>query len=354
MAKKQKSSSSAPLLPPSRDEISSDQQQNHSHDSEDASSDDQFLQPPSKIPQFDSESDSDSDTPPLPLSISKSIPSKPIDTSSLKRPANDNDSKRVKKKGSYESEEDAKKTVVDSKKLFQRLWSEEDEIAILKGIVEFTSKTGKDPYKYAEAFYEFVKKSLHVEASSNQLKEKIRRLKRKFENNANRGKNGEDPNFSKQFDRETFELSKKVWGNAGSGGGEKVVKGKSDGKVVNSQKKELAGGIDVAPPKPKPELKLDSRSVDLNKDVKMDIDVVTDTSSYLLEVIRVTKGVGLSEVNEEVVKRGIELIGASERKELEEEWKELQAAEFELSVKRVELIANHARLILEAYKSSNH
>ncbi|CAL0312992.1 unnamed protein product [Lupinus luteus] len=351
MAKKQKSSSSVPPLPPSRDETSSDHQQNHSHDSQDASSDDQFVKSPSKIPQSDSGSESDSDTTPPP-STSKSIPSKPIDTSSLKRPANDIDSKRVKKKGTYESEEEAKKAVVDSRKLFQRLWSEEDEIAILKGMVEFTSKTGKDPYRYAEAFYEFVKKSLHVEASSNQLKEKIRRLKKKFENNAHRGKNGEDPNFSKQFDRETFELSKKVWGNAGSGGVENVVKGKSDRKVVETPKKELARSNDVAPSKPKPELKWDSRLVDLNKDVKMDIDV--DTSSYLMEVFRVNKGVGLSELNEEVVKRGLELIGASEREEFEEEWKKLQAAEFELSVKRVELIANHARLILEACKSSNH
>ncbi|XP_019439220.1 PREDICTED: GLABROUS1 enhancer-binding protein-like isoform X2 [Lupinus angustifolius] len=340
MAKKQKSSS--------------DQHQNHSPQSEDASSDDQFVQQPSKIPQSDSGSESDSDTTPPPHSTSKSIISKPIDVSSLKRPANENDSRRVKKKGAYESEEEAKKAVVDSRKMFQRLWSEEDEIAILKGMVEFTSKTGKDPYKYAEAFYEFVKKSLHVEASSNQLKEKIRRLKKKFENNAQRGKNGEDPNFSKQFDRETFELSKKVWGNAGSGGVENVVKGKSDKKVVETPKKELARSTDVAPSKPKPELKLESRLVDLNKDVKMDIDVVTDTSSYLMEVFRVNKGVGLGGLNEEVVKRGLELIGASERKELEEEWKELQAAEFELSVKRVELIANHARLILEAYKSSNH
>ncbi|OIV93718.1 hypothetical protein TanjilG_16569 [Lupinus angustifolius] len=332
--------------------------------------------------ETDSGSESDSDTL-LPNSKPKPLALKPLDQTpksnsnsvqsvkdrhALKRPAKtinvlvNDPPKRAKKKGiDADADADGDEEMKDvkqsggggesnSKKLFQRLWSEEDEIAILKGMVEFTSKVGQDPYKYADAFYDFMKKSLHAEASSNQLKEKIRRLKLKFEKNAKRGKSGEDPKFSKQFDREIFELSKKVWGNAASG-----EKAKSDGNAVKSPKKGVKGTSVAAP---KPELKLEARSVDSNKDLKMDIVELTDASetdtiSYLMEVFQVNKGVGLHGLSEDAVKRGIELIGASKRKELEGQWKELQDIELELSVKRVELIAKQARLILEAYKSSN-
>ncbi|KAE9597970.1 putative transcription factor GeBP family [Lupinus albus] len=336
--------------------------------------------PTSSDSDTDSGSDSDSDTSLL-NSKPKPLASKPIDQTpkpnsnsahpvkdkhALKRPAKainvsvNDPPKRAKKKGidgdgdGDEEMKDVKKSgggggESNSKKLFQRLWSEEDEIAILKGMVEFTSKIGQDPYRYADAFYDFMKKSLHAEASGNQLKEKIRRLKLKFEKNAKRGKNGEDPNFSKSFDRETFQLSKKVWGNAASG-----EKAKPDGKVGKSPKKGVKSTSVVAL---KPESKLEARSVDSNKDVNSDNVELTDASetdmtSYLLEVIRVNKGVGLNGLSEDVVKRGMELIGASERKELEGQWKELQDAELELSVKRVELIANHARLTLEALRAA--
>ncbi|CAL0313186.1 unnamed protein product [Lupinus luteus] len=326
--------------------------------------------------ETDSGSESDSDTP-LSNSKPKPLASKPLDQTpksnsssvkdrhALKRPAKtisvpvNDPPKRAKKKGingDVEDEEmkDVKKSggggESNSKKLFQRLWSEEDEIAILKGMVEFTLKVGQDPYKYADAFYDFMKKSLHAEASVIQLKEKIRRLKGKFENNAKRGKHGEDPKFSKQLDREIFQLSKKVWGNAASG-----EKAKSDEKVAKSPKKVVRGTSVAAL---KSESKSEARSVDSNNNVKMGIVELTDASetdmiSYLIEAIRASKGAGLHGLSEDAVKRGVELIGESKRKELDGQWKELQAAELELSVKRVELIANHARLILEAYKSSN-
>ncbi|MCI36643.1 mediator-associated protein 1-like, partial [Trifolium medium] len=41
-----------------------------------------------------------------------------------------------------------------------RIFSEEDELAILRGVADFLSKTGKDPLKNIAAFHGFVKKSL--------------------------------------------------------------------------------------------------------------------------------------------------------------------------------------------------
>ncbi|KAK7250601.1 hypothetical protein RIF29_33132 [Crotalaria pallida] len=312
-----------------------------------------------------------------PTSIPKPPQPSAKDKPALKRPAKSNgpasDPKRAKKNGKASAssasasaaasdddndeeaeEEGAKKAGGDTRKLFQRLWSEDDEIAILKGMVEFIPNTGLDPYKHADSFYDFVKKSLHTEASSNQLKEKIRRLKKKFENNAQRGKNGEDPNFTKPFDREAFELSKKVWGNANGGVGKEVKAAKSERNVAKTPKKE-GRSTSVATPTKGKLVKSEARSVDSRKDVKMDADEETDTTyaaSYIMGVIRGDKGVGL--LNEDMLKRGMDLIGESERKEFEGQWKELRDAEIELSIKRAELAANHAKLALEAYKSSSH
>ncbi|KAJ0075475.1 hypothetical protein Patl1_35070 [Pistacia atlantica] len=128
------------------------------------------------------------------------------------------DSERAKKKemGADPDEEDQKKPGDDTKKLqpFQRVWSDEDEIAILKGLIDFTTKKGMDPYQDTNAFHHFIKKSFHVEFTRIQVMEKIRRLKKRYENNL--GKKGEDSTFSKPHEQEAYDLSKKIWGNGRS------------------------------------------------------------------------------------------------------------------------------------------
>ncbi|MCI43281.1 mediator-associated protein 1-like, partial [Trifolium medium] len=99
-----------------------------------------------------------------------------------------------------ETEEDVKLTGEDSKKSHQRIFREEDELTILKGLADFISKTKKDPLKDASAFHSFVKKSLRAEANSEQLKRKVRTLKKKFETS---------DSFTKPHDKKAFELFKK-------------------------------------------------------------------------------------------------------------------------------------------------
>ncbi|KAJ1391171.1 STOREKEEPER protein-like [Sesbania bispinosa] len=58
-------------------------------------------------------------------------------------------------------------------------------------------------------------------------------------------------------------------------------------------------------------------------------------------------------MREDIFKKGLELIGASKRAELEKRWNELHVAQLELYIEHVKLVADQAKLICEAYNSSN-
>ncbi|KAG4381026.1 hypothetical protein AAZX31_15G061200 [Glycine max] len=354
-------------------------------------------QPTSSESETESGSETESEPHPTPVKV-KPLASKPMDQaqkpkaqpspappppkSASKRPAENNnnnarvaDPKRAKKKATESSsaaaisddemEEDGKKSGDNSKK-FQRLWSEEDELAILKGVVEFTSKTGLDPLKFpnANAFHDFMKKSLHVEFSSNQLKEKLRRLKKKFETQAGKGKNGDAPKFSKPHDQKFFELSKKAWGSEDGGvANGSVEKPKSNGNAAKSPnpKKKESGSRNVASAKkPKPETNPEPApvpSLEFKESERMEIDQKPDGGDaclFLRELVRYKEGANVSRLDEDDVKRGLELIEESKRAELRGKWKKLHHAEMELFANRSELIGEQTKLILEALRSSNH
>ncbi|KAI8028643.1 putative transcription factor [Camellia lanceoleosa] len=83
------------------------------------------------------------------------------------------------------------------------------------------------------AFYDFIKKSLHIDVSKTQLFEKVGRLKKKYENNASKSKMGEDWTFSKAHEKKAYELLKKIWfGGANSVG---VDSAKVNGKARMNQ-----------------------------------------------------------------------------------------------------------------------
>lgn len=280
--------------------------------------------------------------------------------SATKRPSENNqavsDSKRPKK-GAKDTaggddipaaEDDGKKAGDDSKKSFQRVWSEDDEIALLEGMAEFSAKNRVHPYRDINAFHDFIKKSLHADVSNEQLSNKIRRLKKKYQTIDGRNKNGLDPRLWKLHDKKAFELSKKIWATEGENGGLELLKSNGkDGKDGKHGKKQK--GSNNTLPSLKPKAELHSKEV-----IKIDIDQNASSSLSLSEMIRFDKSLGLSGLGEDVIKRGFELIGISKRAELEDRWKKLQVAELELFVKRAGLIQDQATLIWEAHKSSSN
>ncbi|KAL0405573.1 UNVERIFIED_CONTAM: STOREKEEPER protein [Sesamum latifolium] len=169
-----------------------------------------------------------------------------------------------------------------------RLWSNEDEIALLNGMIDFRNVKGLDPNADMGAFYDFVKGKLQVDFSRDQLRTKISRMKKRFLNALKKGENGLDPVFSKPHEDMAFELSKKIWVFA----------------------------------------------VEIVKEVRM--------------VIRQRKGnfpsLAMSEAGMSYVKERLSLIGSVKAKELDDKWKQLIAAEAELNYKMLALMTEQVKM----------
>ncbi|KAK2642470.1 hypothetical protein Ddye_024233 [Dipteronia dyeriana] len=311
--------------------------------------------PQSKSSSSDDESGSESESESEPDQTPKPIATKPMEETpkatkprskpASKRPSETDgaqkDSKRAKNKGTEadgdeEERLESKKPGEDTKKqLFQRVWSEDDEIAVLKGMIEFSTKKGVDPSQDMNAFHDFIKKSLHIDVSRTQLVDKIRRLRKKYENNLERAiKKGEVRTFSKPHEQKAYDLSKKVWG--GEGGevetARKTQNHRGSSKQLAASKVESVNG-------PKDVEKMD---VDNDKELSLDVE------KFLFD-----NSLGVAGFEDYVVKNGLAVIRGSKKTELEQRWKKLHIAQLELYVERIDLVKEQALLVVESLKSSD-
>ncbi|XP_010271046.1 PREDICTED: probable transcription factor At3g04930 [Nelumbo nucifera] len=113
-------------------------------------------------------------------------------------------------------------TIEDSRRLFQRLWTDEDEIGLLQGFLEYTTqrRTHNSSHHHDTApFYDQIKSRLQLDFNKNQLVEKLRRLKKKYRNVVNRISSGKDFAFKSPHDQVTFEISRKIWSSVACGAG---------------------------------------------------------------------------------------------------------------------------------------
>ncbi|KAL8499753.1 hypothetical protein ACS0TY_019645 [Phlomoides rotata] len=117
------------------------------------------------------------------------------------------------------------KKLDESRKLFQRLWTDEDEIELLQGFLDYTTQrcgpNGSSQHHHdTTAFYDQIRSKFQLDFNKNQLVEKLRRLKKKYRNVINKSGNGKEYTFKSAHEQATFEISSKIWGNvpvAGNG-----------------------------------------------------------------------------------------------------------------------------------------
>nr|XP_017245307.1 PREDICTED: uncharacterized protein LOC108216957 [Daucus carota subsp. sativus] len=104
------------------------------------------------------------------------------------------------------------------------VWSEEDDVSLLKGMIDYEVQNQASPYDDLGKFLDFVKPCLHLDVQRKQLTDKLWKLRKKFVNSSY--------DLSKAHHAKLFELAKliKSWGHGENvsvdcGKGENVVSG---------------------------------------------------------------------------------------------------------------------------------
>ncbi|XP_068667982.1 probable transcription factor At4g00390 [Aristolochia californica] len=300
-------------------------------------------QPASDESSSGSESDSEPESPPpKPITRSGDPTVKPINS----KPMSTKDAGKAQPPPATPSRSAAEPSASDEeapkKQPFQRLWSEESEMEILKGALDFM-KAGRDPFTEMGAFYDHIRKVVDVSCSKSQLSDKLRRLKKKYENNVKRGKKGKDPEFSKAHEKTGYELSKQIWGS------KKKLSDENKGSKANGPAKEEADDSKGEAPKASKSsrrVKKDKTVISLPEPIRSrDKPLSEETRNLILEVC--SKEVDMSE---SIVKQAVDFIESSKANELVEMWREVKIMEMELFAKRSEFSKELMKSILEVLK----
>ncbi|PWA79265.1 hypothetical protein CTI12_AA206950 [Artemisia annua] len=221
----------------------------------------------------------------------------------------------------------------DPKQLFARLWSEENEIELIEGMLNYVNEIKKDPIAEINDFHEFVKNDVHVDVTTSQMLNKVKRLRKKFENNyAKFEKSGKVRTFSNPHEKRMYDLSQNLWGSEGNNNVAKPSKKINVTSKVNKGKKSGLG----------------------NGNVNMEFEV----EPKMVQPVRSWRGpeqlgsMGLMVTDEGIMSKGLELLTGAKKVEMEEKWKELKVQELEHFVRKVELLKEQAEVVLDAVTRS--
>lgn len=312
--------------------------------------------PKSQKSDTSSESESESDVTPLAAKPMEGQTTPQSNKLNLKRPgseltvAAEDAAKTPSKKPSNATSRSSQNTGEESSKkpLFQRVWSDEDEITLLEGMIEYWEKRGVDPAANINSFHAFIKERLQLDAVPGQLVTKMRNSKKKFKNNEAKVKNGKEKIFTKPNEQRAFELCRKLWGSE-----EGIMRETSNSKPsVNgsaSKKKKSAQNTSSAVLVPHlPQYNIKNKDEKATEEFETKHSSATQVSLCEHELSRFSGG----HVDARFLRRGLELISESKREELEERWKKLQLAELQALSERALMIHEQTNLIIDAYKKS--
>lgn len=256
----------------------------------------------------------------------------------------------------------------ESRKLFQRLWTDEDEIELLQGFLEYTNQKGQHNSYDTNLFYDQIKSKLQLGFNKNQLVEKLRRLKKKYRNVVSRINSGKDVAFKSSHDHATFDISCKIWSfNAN------VATALDDEETSinvnvspNANFRSDSMGDERSGGNSKKRLRM---KVEENRDLDKSVDNVTVPSlwrgdtipSVIEETVRSCLPPMIKEIMDTAVNGFCGGIGMTSPLPLsfvmsggnvDESWRKQQILELEVYSRRLELVQDEIRLQLHELRSS--
>lgn len=113
------------------------------------------------------------------------------------------------------TQEDKKYLEENPRRLSHRLWTNEDEIQLLQGFLEYKTRHGSRHHNVNTAlFYDEIKSKLQVRVNKNQLFDKLCRFKKKYLDVLDKISSVKKFSFKSAHDEATFEISLKIWGHS--------------------------------------------------------------------------------------------------------------------------------------------
>ncbi|XP_023635168.1 GLABROUS1 enhancer-binding protein-like 3 isoform X2 [Capsella rubella] len=197
-------------------------------------------------------------------------------------------------------------------------WTETDMLLILRGIVKYQNETKLSYSSDWSGVYDLIRGSMESDFSKRQLQNKILKLKWRFEEYQTRSNDGRSLSFANALDKQIFRLSWAIWGQ------NKTKSAFSENKMDQS-KVRVSKAID-----------------DGEIDKSEDLNVLQEA----LEVAASFQSFG--KYQQKSLLRNLKNLGATQRKELTDEWKALLAEEMQLSVKKQSF---YAKLVTAAFSA---
>ncbi|CAN7049548.1 unnamed protein product [Brassica rapa subsp. trilocularis] len=178
-----------------------------------------------------------------------------------------------------------------------RIWNEEDELTVLKGLVDYQAQKGIEPKSNWADFYRFLLGGgsfITGKFSKEQVLSKIRKLKAKFIASMHKGNTSQS---------EAFLLSKSIWG------------------LLNESHQSAEEMANHEPS---------------NNEVTEGND---ESSWAVRDAFETMVSKGLSDYQKKLQLQKLMNLGSAKRKELSDEWNELCAEEVKLNIKRFKFSA---------------
>ncbi|XP_019083809.1 PREDICTED: GLABROUS1 enhancer-binding protein-like 2 [Camelina sativa] len=229
-----------------------------------------------------------------------------------------------------------------------RIWNGEDELAILKGLVDYRAKTGFQTKIDWDAFCPFIGGSIHVKVTKDQLSSKIRKLKKKFLDHMLDINEGIDPHFTRSSDSEAFGFSMMIWGEnnaqlANGGGTDKPHQSENEEEEEVALIDNGAAKSDFVSKSHHEAIAVDKTTTAENGTAgKENDDDDDDELCAVQDAFETMISQGLSDYQKKLRVKKLMSLETEKRRELSNEWKALCLEESKLSIKKLRFTAKLA------------
>uniref|UniRef100_A0ACD5ZPI4 Uncharacterized protein n=1 Tax=Avena sativa TaxID=4498 RepID=A0ACD5ZPI4_AVESA len=237
----------------------------------------------------------------------------------------------------------------ERKKRPPRVWSPKDEITILRSLISYRSKKGALPASSQETgkLHSQIRGLLSAEASTTQLSDKVRRLKHKFRQLVMRTKDGQDPELPTIHDHDVYELSKTVWGADAAGraayGNYWFGDSEEDQKSGESdEEQDMEGGLEGHDRRANRRLTGITLS---NGNAKG-----KDMYPYLCEAV---EELSKEHPSGTAFTKALDVLEASRALSMEEKLEKFKLSEIRLQLRRMDLMKETVKMVLDALEGTN-